>query len=694
MRLNFKHSFIVASVFILSSCGGGGGGGSAVVAKLAAVITSFTSSIVSGEVGGTVDISWASSNATSCSASGAWTGTKSTGGSESVTISSTGANQFSLTCEGAGGNATKIISVDGYRNISGISVDGYITGATIFIDQDDNFINDSTDDSTTSDDSGAFTIKHSNGMLVSMGGKDLDTMVQVDNLMLLRTLSGYSASNFSITPVTTIASFLPSENLYNMLGIDPSIDFMTVDPVASKGDGGINDYHYEKGNQLTILALSLSNVKNALVTSSETDSTMDYFKAIAEEIKIQNTSTSLKVDIESEAFISSVIDNVIAAKSITISDAAKSNTLKALTNLMPLVEVKATNAVTTAVMRFGISTMQTDIVSIANGTADSTLINKYTNNILNYIATDQSIDQSSLVTGISAINDMIELNEDSSKTFTPASNDSLADSSTYVLATTNPSNGSISIGTNGSITYTPSADFNGSDTFNYTITQGSATGTATVSVTVKPVNDSPVINSASSFSINENATAVGSISVSDVDSGDTLDLTMGGTDAESFDLSSTYQLTFKSAPDYETKNSYSLSFSLTDGTETVTKSIAIAVNNLNDVAPIINSSTTFTIAENSSAIGTLSIVDPEGGTYTFTTGGVDGALINVSSAGVMTFITAPDFETKTSYSYSVSVSDGVNSSSKTFTISITNLDELPTTGYRVPPSIDVIETKE
>jgi len=694
MRLNFKHSFIVASVFILSSCGGGGGGGAAVVAKLAAVITSFTSSIVSGEVGGTVDISWASSNATSCSASGAWTGTKSTAGSESVTISSTGANQFSLTCEGAGGNATKIISVDGYRNISGISVDGYITGATIYIDQDDNFINDSTDDSTTSDDSGAFTIKHSNGMLVSMGGKDLDTMVQVDNLMLLRTLSGYSASNFSITPVTTIASFLPSENLYNMLGIDPSIDFMTVDPVASKGDDGINDYHYEKGNQLTILALSLYNIKNALVTSSEADSTMDYFKAIAEEIKIQNTSTSLKVDIESEAFISSVIDNVIAAKSITISDAAKSNTLKALTNLMPLIEVKATNAVTTAVMRFGISTMQTDIVSIANGTADSTLINKYTNNILNYIATDQSIDQSGLVTGISAINDMIELNEDSSKTFTPASNDSLADSGTYVLTSTNPTNGSVSIGTDGSLTYTPSADFNGSDTFNYTITQGSASGTATVSVTVKPVNDSPVINAASSFSINENSTAVGSISVSDVDSGDTLDLTMGGTDSGSFDLSTTYQLTFKSAPDYETKNSYALSFSLTDGTETVTKSIAIVVNNLNDVAPVINSSTSFTIAENSSAIGTLSIVDPEGGTYTFTTGGTDGSLISVSSAGVMTFITAPDFETKTSYSFTVSVSDGVNFSTKTFAISITNVDELPTTGYRVPPSIDVIETKE
>ena len=694
MRLNFNHSFIVASIFILSSCGGGGGG-SAVVAKLAAAITSFTSSITSGVVGGTVDISWSSSDATSCSASGAWTGTKSTGGSESVTISSIGANQFSLTCEGAGGNATKIISVDGYRNISGVTVDGYITGASIFIDKDDNFTKDSAEDSTTSDSSGAFTVKHSNGVLVSMGGQDLDTLIQVDNLMLLRALPGHSDSNFSITPVTTIAYFLPNENVYNLLGIDSSIDFLTVDPVAAKGDEGINDFLYEKGNQLTILALSLYNVKNDLVSGSSTgDSTKDYFKAIAEEIEIQNTLTSAKVDIEDKDFISKVLDNVIAAKSITISDVNKSNTLKALSNVMPLVGVKASDDITTAVMRFGISTMQTDLVSIANGSADSTLMNNYSSNILTYIATDQSVDQSGLVTGVSAINDTIELSEDTSKTFSPASNDSLAVSGSFTISTSSPANGSVTSGADGTLTYTPQDNFNGTDTFNYTITQGSESGTASVSVIVNAVNDSPVINAASTISINENTTAVASISVTDVDSGDTLVLTMGGTDAESFDLSTTYQLTFKSAPDYETKNSYSLSFSLTDGTETVTKSISIAINNLNDVVPVINSATTFTIAENSSAIGTLEIVDPEGGTFTFSTGGTDGALINVSSAGVMTFITDPDFETKTSYSFSVTVSDGVNSSSKTFTISITDVVELPTTGYKVPQSIDVIETKE
>ena len=74
--------------------------------------------------------------------------------------------------------------------------------------------------------------------------------------------------------------------------------------------------------------------------------------------------------------------------------------------------------------------------------------------------------------------------------------------------------------------------------------------------------------------------------------------------------------------------------------------------------------------------------------------GTDGSLINISNSGVLTFKTAPDFETKTSYSFTVTVSDGVNSSTKEFTISITDLPELPTSGYRVPTSIDVIETKE
>ena len=46
--------------------------------------------------------------------------------------------------------------------------------------------------------------------------------------------------------------------------------------------------------------------------------------------------------------------------------------------------------------------------------------------------------------------------------------------------------------TSTSCTYTPDSDFHGVDTFSYTVSDGVDTATATVTVTVDPVNDPPV----------------------------------------------------------------------------------------------------------------------------------------------------------------------------------------------------------
>ena len=81
-----KFLYAIVSILFITSCGGGGGGGVTPPALVAAIINSFTSSSSSIIVGSTVDISWSSSNASSCSASGAWEGTRDTSGSETVTI--------------------------------------------------------------------------------------------------------------------------------------------------------------------------------------------------------------------------------------------------------------------------------------------------------------------------------------------------------------------------------------------------------------------------------------------------------------------------------------------------------------------------------------------------------------------------------------------------------------------------------
>ena len=671
MKFQYKNNFILTSIFIISSCGGGGPGGP-VFEKLAAVITSFSSSLNTSEVGSSFDISWTSTNAFTCVASGSWSGVKTISGTESVTVSSTGGNLFLLTCEGRGGSDNSSFSVDGYRNISGITVDGYITGATIFIDQNEDFELGSDEDSSTSGNSGEFTNKHSNGTLISKGGQDLDTQTQLDSLMLLRNLSGYSSSNFSITPITTISYFLPEDNLYNLLGIDSSIDFMTVDPVSLKGDSGINDYHYEKGNQLTILALSLFNIKNALLPSSLSTSTKDYFKAIAEELKKENVITTTKVNIESESFISNVIDNVVTAKSLTISDSSKLNTAKALASVLPLIAVNISDDVTTSLINFALNTLQTDVVSISNGEADVSLIASYNSDIFNYIAADQNVDANGLIPDISSATDTAETPEDVTVSINIIANDSYTMNAPIAISLSQPSNGSVSLQGSGIVNYTPDGDFNGKDSFTYTITQGDKTSTSSVNIVINAVNDAPVLNLASTIQAKENQTSVSSISPSDVD-GDTLTLTLSGSDATSFSLTNVGVLSFISAPDYEVKKSYSITISATDGTLTVSKDITVAITNVNDVAPVISSSASYSSAENQTTIGSVSASDVEGDTLTYS---ISGTELAISSTGVITFISAPDYETKSSYTATVTVSDGVNTASKALTVSVTNVNDI------------------
>ncbi len=59
----------------------------------------------------------------------------------------------------------------------------------------------------------------------------------------------------------------------------------------------------------------------------------------------------------------------------------------------------------------------------------------------------------------------------------------------------NPTNGTLSAVSNGEVTYTPKENYNGPDSFTYRVSDGTATSTtATVTLTVKPINDAPVAN--------------------------------------------------------------------------------------------------------------------------------------------------------------------------------------------------------
>ena len=674
-----KLSLIFTLVF-LASCGGGGGGGGGgdptPSTPTPSPTVTFSAQPTSVLLGNTSTLTWSSTNTTSCSAD--WTSATTTSGSAVVTIENPGNNTFSITCTGAGGNRSASVTVEGYRNTNGIVVDGYISGAQVFIDEDNDWMADSNENSTTSDNEGKFNIKYANGNLVSIGGTDLDSQTLLDNFLLTHKLSGHTDFK-TVTPITSVAAFMETpSNINTALGIDSSIDIEIFDPVANKGDGGIYDYLYEKGNQLTVIAFALQNITNNLNNSTET--TQDFFQAIAEEIEKEFAGTERKVNIEIEAFVTKVFDNIIAAKSVSIGEEAKTNTAKALAGVMPIIEVKSSDDLTTAVIRFGLSTLQTDIKAIANGSVAEEILASYANDVLTYIAEDQNVDADKITPNVSALADSATIQEDTIITIDVLANDSFVTSAPISLSVGNSSNGTtvLAESTPEQIIYTPDANFFGTDTFSYTITQGSKISNADVTVTVESVNDIPTIDIASTIQVDENQNAVTTISISDAD-GDDLSLNMSGADVESFNLSSENVLTFKEAPDYETKSSYSLIFNVSDGITTVTKDVSININNLNDNPPIFDVSNNLDIEENIKIISTISASDADGDSliYSLKENTNDDAELTITPDGVLSFVVAADYETRILYTATILVTDGLFSDEITVTINITDANDNP-----------------
>ena len=561
--------FVLPAVLLIASCGCGGGGGST-----PAPVNSLSLSVDVTEVlvGSTVTLTWASTvSSCSASASGSWSGAKASSGSETITVSTAGVNTFALTC----GGASSSTSVTGFRNANGVVVDGYLSDATVFIDSNSNFQIDGSEASTTSSSAGAFSLRHANGMLVSLGGTDVATQTLLTDLVLTAPNSGYLAAPV-ITPLTSIISFMENpDNIHAVMGLDSSIDILTTDPVASLAMGPAYEILYEKGNQLTVLTLVVNNLVKNL--SAEVMGYAEFFEGLAEILEEEFTASPLtKVDIESRAFITTIINAINEAGALGMSELNQTNTINALVNALPLIQVKANSETTTSLLNFSLKTLQTDIVAIASGSASAELVNNYANNIQAYVATTESIDSALITPTLLAFGDSATTLEDTAVTFDVANNDSLLSGLPFTLAiTVAPLNGTVTI-SGGSVTYTPGLNFNGDDSFTYSVTQNSQTVTAEVSISITPVNDAPSIDSQLTIRAVDGSTALTDLSISDVD-GDELTVTIGGTDAESFEYVDG-AIVFKTAPDSFSKNSYSITVSVSDGTLTTEAELSIVVS--------------------------------------------------------------------------------------------------------------------
>ena len=222
-----------------------------------------------------------------------------------------------------------------------------------------------------------------------------------------------------------------------------------------------------------------------------------------------------------------------------------------------------------------------------------------------------------------------------------------------------------------------------------------STATETASLTVTGVNDDPVITSSSTASVAENQTATLTVTSTDIDGGTPTYSLSGGADQTKFSInSSTGVLTFSTAPDFETptdvgtNNVYEVQVTVSDGAGgTDVQSISVTVTDVND-DPIITSSSTASVAENQTAVLTVTTTDQDVPADTITyslTGGADQTKFAINSTtGVLTFNTAPDFETPTDvgtnnvYDVQVTANDGAGGSDvQSISVTVTDVNDAP-----------------
>jgi len=231
------------------------------------------------------------------------------------------------------------------------------------------------------------------------------------------------------------------------------------------------------------------------------------------------------------------------------------------------------------------------------------------------------------------------------------------------------------------VTYTPDADFDDSDSFDFRVTDADgAFDEATVTIDVTPINDAPVATD-DSYSTDEDTTlSVDAPGVLDNDSdvdGDSLTVTTtpvsGPTDGA---LTLNADGSFDYDPDADFNGSDSFTYEVVDGNGgSDTATVSITVNAVND-APTAGD-VSLTTDEDTSASWTPVVGDVDGDSLSCSidTQPANGAATVASDCSGGTYDPDPDFNGSDSFAYAVS--DGSTSDTGTVSVTVNSVNDAP-----------------
>ena len=250
------------------------------------------------------------------------------------------------------------------------------------------------------------------------------------------------------------------------------------------------------------------------------------------------------------------------------------------------------------------------------------------------------------------------------------------DDALTVTAVTDPPSGAAEVVEGGAaVRYTPDPGFSGTDTFSYTVSDGTLTATATVTVSVSSVNDAPAFTSAPVTDATENVAYSYTVTASDPD-GDAVTfsasvlppwLTLTSQGNGTAVLSGT--------PGDDDLGPFEVSLQVTDGTATATQSFTVFVAPVPD-PPVAVDDAASTPEDTPIDVPVLANdTDADGDPLTVTAVSEPSAGTAAIVGGAVRYTPDPDVTGTDTFTYTAS--DGTSTATAEVTVTVTPVDDAP-----------------
>ena len=274
--------------------------------------------------------------------------------------------------------------------------------------------------------------------------------------------------------------------------------------------------------------------------------------------------------------------------------------------------------------------------------------------------------------------DEVTTNENTPTVINAISNDTDADGDTITVYSASATNGTVLIQSDETLLYTPNADFFGSDTISYTITDGQGgSDSSTVSVTVTETPNTPPVANVDEITTNKNTPVTIDATSNDTDAdGDSLTVYLASALNGTVVIQNDGTLLYTPTTDFAGTDT--ISYTINDGEGgTSSSTVTVSVNtppvaNVDEITTNKNTDVNINVTSNDT--------DADGDSLTVSSSSATNGTIVIQNDGTLLYTPTTDYVGSDTISYTISDGRG-GSANSTVTVTINtppvaNVDEI------------------